>query len=425
MHIFQNALYGNLAKKIGIIFTCFFLIQLLVGSFLIYQVTIQQTTDYLNQTTKRVREDILYRNGIWDTYRYNADPNVPDTYPLYVLSADGFVIDRWKPIHGFLDISDVKHLLSYQEPQTIITPTNQTWRILSKPIVHNSETIGVITVSSFNPLSDTIPNIDEKLQNTISIITSKLQFRNNNIDTNNLDPRDISFDVAFQVVDKYNRIVTKNNNTNSIDRIPNYIDTSYIGTVVNTPLVRQIRDSNSNENFLIVTTPIVDQNNFIVGVIVIGRTISYLDQILQKFVIAEICLGFLSIIIFSLLSIKIIKSFITKTKDIMLVKQKKLIDHISFDEKNSVLLFDHEEIAIPYATNQYYLCKTLFSNPKKRWEADELLKRFGDQDLTNWRKVYDAMLILNKKVSQVINDKLIIARDKIYQINPQLLSKIV
>lgn len=423
MNTVQDKQYSILVKKISLIFLCFFLAQLLVGSFLIYQIAIKQTTEALQQTAQRVREDIVYQNGKWDTKRYNADPNVPDTYPLYVLSADGFVIDRWKPLHGFLDTSDVKHLLAYRTPQTITTPTNQTWRMLSLPIIHNNETVGVITVSSFNPSVNT-GDIDDKLQGSAAIIASKIAFKNTTIDTSNLDPRDLSFDIAFQVVDAFNRIVTKNNNTNSIDRIPNYIDTSYIGNIVDAP-VRQIKDSMTGEDFLIVTMPIVDKNNFIVGIIVIGRSIAYITQILTNFVIAEALIGGVLVFLFSFLMHRNMKGYVAALRNEVYTPQKKRWSHISFDKKEGSLLFDDEEVVIPYATNQYYLCEALFSHPKKRWEIDELLEKFGEQDLSNWRKVYDAMLIVNKKAGQMIDEKLIIARDKTYQLNPLLLPKIV
>ena len=62
----------------------------------------------------------------------------------------------------------------------------------------------------------------------------------------------------------------------------------------------------------------------------------------------------------------------------------------------------------------------LFSKPTKRWETDELLDRFGeDPELENGRKVYDAMISVNKKVSKVIPLKLILNQNKTYQLNQE------
>jgi DNA-binding response OmpR family regulator len=79
-------------------------------------------------------------------------------------------------------------------------------------------------------------------------------------------------------------------------------------------------------------------------------------------------------------------------------------------------------IQIPYASNQYYIMTALFSNPKKRWEQDEILEKFGEvESEEGWRKVYDAHLAINRKVGF----KLIDYRDKLFRINPEYLSAIV
>ncbi|HSW88933.1 MAG TPA: hypothetical protein VLG12_07255 [Candidatus Saccharimonadales bacterium] len=425
MTIFRDIHESSLVKKNFGIYIVFFIIQLIVGSFLIYQVAINQTTDYLHQVTRRVQEDISYKNGTWDTHRYITDPELPGTFPVYILSADGFVIDRWKPIHGYLDTSDVRRLLSYQTPETITTPTNQSWRILSKPIMHGNEILGIITVSYFNQQGNTT-DTDAKLRDSISEIESKIRIKGNTIDTANLDVRDITFGVALQIVDKFNRIIIKNNNTNSIDQIPNYIDASYIGTVANAVPARQVQDADTGERFLLVATPMFDSNGYITGVIVIGRSISYMYEILKNFFIADgiLCIGLAGILV--LFTLTFVRRYVAiKTNSALLeIKKKHIVDHIAFDKKSGTIILDDHEIHIPYATNQYYLCDALFSAPKKRWEVDELLEKFGEQDLTNWRKVYDAMLIINKKVMPIIDNKLIIAQEKTYQINSTLASKI-
>lgn len=425
MTIFRDIHEKSLVKKIFGVYTLFFAISLVIGSYLIYQVAINQTTDSLNRLTKRIQEDVVYKNGSWDTNRYISDPELPGTFPVYILTADGFVIDRWKPVHGFLDTSDVRRLLSYQTPTTVNTPTNQTWRMLSKPIMHNNDMLGIITVSYFAQQGDTVA-VDAKLQQSIAAIESKISIKNNMIEASNFDVRDITLGVAVQIVDKFNRIIVKNNNTNSIDQIPNYIDASYIGTVANASPIRQIQDADTGERFLLVSTPIFDANGYISGVIVVGKSISAIDQILRDFVITDAVLGISLAFFFSLFSLGSIRKYVLFRAQTSIVesKTKHEIAHLAFDKKAGTIMLDDHEIHIPYATNQYYLCEALFSNPKKRWEVDVLLEKFGEHDLTNWRKVYDAMLIINKKVMPIIDDKLIIVHEKTYQINPILASKI-
>jgi hypothetical protein len=423
MGFFNDFYEKSLAKNIFATFASFFLLQFIIGAIIIYSVIIGQTKQYLQQTSQRVSEDIIYTNGAWDIRRYNADPNLPDTYPLYIFSADGYVIDRWKPIHGLLDTSDVKHLLLYQQPQTISAPTNQSWRIVSAPYQYKNQTLGIITASYINPSASNTAAIDTKLLQAIDIIRSKITVKNNNIDTSNLDPRDVSYDIAFQVSDKFNRIILKNNNNNSIDRIPNYIDTSYVRDAVNNSGVKQIYDKTNGQTFLLVTKPLYDADHNILGVIVIGKAITYLYTILNQYLFYQTLFGLTLFIFICLLTIRLRNIYRRKTESIV---PKPKIRKISFLKNESILQIDETKIPIAYASNQYYLCEAVFTHPQRRWETDELLEMFGEEIIgVNWRKVYDAMAMVNKKASSILGTKLIINRDKTYQLNPDLASKAV
>lgn len=417
----QKSLSTKLIQYIAGILGSFFLIQLILGAIIVYQVPIKQTSSYIQKVAQRVKEDISYKNGKWDMYRYNADPQLPDTYPLYVLAADGFVLDRWKPLHGFLDTSDFSHLLTYTSPQTVTTASNQTWRMYSKPILKNNATMGVITTAYFNPQEASVADVDRKLMDTANTIASRVTFKNDQLISENIDVRDISYDISFQVVDKFNRILAKNNNNNSIDRIPNFTDASYVGNEINSPRVRQVQDAVTHEKFLIVSSPVVDANNFVIGVVVVGKSIAYIDEIFRNFLISELVAGIVLVVIGIVVIVYVVKDHVRRVLAKLPVPIKAEIRRISFDKKESILRLDQHEIHIPYATNQYYLCEALFSQPKKRWEVDELLERFGEdiEGENSWRKVYDAMLIVDKKLGDILDEKLIITRDKTYQINPQ------
>ena len=409
------------AKLFGLFFIAF-IIQVFLVIFLTYQVSIQRETTDLENITQRIKDDINFKNGTWDTAHYVADPNLPQTYPLYVFAANGFVIDRWKPVHGFLDTSDQKN--SSLKPQTITTPTKQHWRIFSQPVQKKGRTFGVVTVTSYN--SAALPNneIDKNLTAAMNKILANITIKNESLDTSRLDPREIPYNISFQIVDVYNRIILKNNNTNSIDQIPNFIDKSYIGAVINGPRVSTINDSITNEPFLIVSTPIIDTNDYVAGVIVAGRSISSIYSILSNLFIVELLFGSVLLVINYFLISFFLNRFLIAMPLTNISAKKHQVQHIAFDKKTGVILLDEIEIPIPYATNQYYLCEAIFSSPKKKWELDELLERFGEDDLTNWRKVYDAMSIVNKKAADVLGSKLIIVKDKTYRINPALLVKL-
>jgi hypothetical protein len=54
--------------------------------------------------------------------------------------------------------------------------------------------------------------------------------------------------------------------------------------------------------------------------------------------------------------------------------------------------------------------------------VDEILEAFGhDTAPENWRKVYDSMILINKKTEPYIPVKLIELKDKTYQLNPSLI----
>ena len=307
-------------------------------------------------------------------------------------------------------------------PQTISSDTDQPWRVLSKQIISNNEKVGVLTVASFNPQASQLSSIDALLEKNANDILSRISVTNGVISTKNLDIRGISYDVVFQIVDHYNRIITKTDNTNSIDRIPNFIDTSYIGNMLQGQQLQEVTDTISNEHFLIYTLPIRDNQQYVIGVIVVGKSIAFITTILRDYIIIEGIFGIALACIATYLVWKAALSLANHSS--IAIRQKPKIHHISFDKKTAILSLDNTMVQLPYATNQYYLCAALFSAPKKRWELDELLEKFGEVDNTNRRKVYDAMHLVNKRTVKFLDEKLIIIKEKTYQLNPALTPKI-
>lgn len=420
------ALNKDIYKIIAGIFFLFFLLQLIAGSYIVYQSAMKDSKDYVVAGAKRIKDDIIYSNGAWNIYRYTTDPNAADTYPIYILASDGYIVDRWKPIYGYLDVSDFKHLVAYITPQTINTPTNQKWRMFSKQLVGNNNIIvGVITVSYFNPPDENISSIDTRLMEETNMLASHVFIKNDQIDAHAIEQKELSYDIAYQIVDQYNKIVAKNNNSSSIDRIPNFIDSSYVGDLLDHSGFQQIQDTKTKEKFIVYSLPITDSNNNTAGVLVVGKSISFIDKLLRNYIISKLIFGFIITVIATTYAVWSIQRYLNKHLKENKIKED-TIKKIRFNEASSTLYIDDLEIAIPYATNQHVLCVSLFSSPKKHWETDELLEKFGEGDYKkNWRKVYDTMLIVNKKVSQIADIKLITSRDKTYQLNPSLINKIL
>ena len=406
----SNSRYLN--KFIYIAFILIF--QTTITFIFLRYIAIQDAKHSLEELYTRISNDLQIKNGKWDTTLYNADPHTPHPSgsngfitPLYIITSGGFVIERNQPISGLLDSSDFKHLQAFQTPQTLAVVTNDQWRVLSKPILgKNNEVLGLTSVAYHNPNENILNVIDSTLLESLEKINSAIKVTNNSIDVKDVDIRTIRYDIAFEVINTYNKVLLQNGRT------PTYIDPSYIDSELKRSITRIVRDSHTGEQFLIYMQPIKDSNGKSQGIILIGRSLYSIHNTLRAYVIFS--LGFGIFLIIPLLLLLSQRLFIFKTKS---VNVDSYPEEVAFDSKESVILADKKIIAIPYATNQYYLCKAVFSHPKKRWELDELLKKFGDQDSSqNWRKVYDAAIMVNKKAGF----KLISYQDKTFRLNPAI-----
>jgi hypothetical protein len=377
-------------------------------------IAIQDAKHSLEELYTRISNDLQIKNGKWDTTLYNADPHTPHPSgsngfitPLYIITTGGFVIERNQPISGLLDSSDFKHLQAFQTPQTLAVVTNDQWRVLSKPILgKNNEVLGLTSVAYHNPNLNALKEIDETLVESLEKINSAIQVTDNTIDVTGVDIRTIRYDIAFEVINTYNRVLLQNGRT------PTYIDPSYIDNELKRNTIRIVKDSRTGEQFLIFMQPIKDNAGKSQGVILIGRSLYSIYNTLRAYVVFS--LGFGLLVIAPLLF------FLTWKKSLFTSKSEDsdVYPHeVVFDPKESVIRADKKIIAIPFATNQYYLCKAVFSYPKKRWELDELLKKFGEKDSSqNWRKVYDTAIMINKKAGF----KLISYQDKTFRLNPAI-----
>jgi hypothetical protein len=406
-----------LATKIGLFLVFLIIFQVVIKYAYVERIFINQESKYLNSLADRIKSDLVYKNGILDTSRYNSDPQTPYPHgssgfslPLYIITSDGFIIERNQPINGFLDSSDFKQMLPFQNPQTINSVTNENWRIMTKAIKYNNENIGVIIVSYYNPDQKLLGEIDLKLKYNLDAIFQKIKINNKIIDINKIDIRNIHYDVSFEIVDNFNKVLINNG------RLPVFIDRSYVYQALQDKDERIINDQIIKERYLIVKRTIYDKRTP-VAIVLVGKSIGLLKKGLKAFLVLDLIV----LIVFFVIIFLLIKYFLKKDFAILFWNNFENINNknpkkISFDKKESYLSIDNKKIKIPYASNQYYLCEALFSNPLKRWEQDELLEKFGeDTNPEGWRKVYDSMLAINKKIFF----KLIIYEDRTYRINPQ------
>jgi len=384
------------------------IIHAILFGLLFFILSLVNTNQKLQFTAQRIQEDITYQDGTWDTSSYNGDPMLSGTSVIYILASDGFVIERWKPISGYLDASDFKHLLEFKEVQTIKTVSNQEWRILSVPIHNNGEMVGVVTVSSYHPLPEVLPTFDQQLREAANALLEHVEISQNDIALTGFDQRTFPYYISFQIVNKFNTIVAKGNNTNSIDRLPNFIDPSYVSTQLQRFPLAFVRDQKNGDIFFLLSNPLQDESGQTKGIIVVGENLAFLLQPFAAY------FGIVVLVVSILVTQQNLTTWYRRSHS--KIKTMKM----SFNEKTSILSINDSEIPIPYASNQYYLTQAVLSRPKKRWEVDELLERLGEDPRHNsWRKIYDAMNQVNKKAYPVLEKKLILLEEKTYRLNSE------
>lgn len=370
----------------------------------------------LNNSVGNIKKDIVYKNGKWNVDLYNSDPYTPspnslNSFPLYIITIDGFIIERSRPIGGLLDSADFKQLLRYKTPETIHTPTNETWRVFSIPVKSKDATIGVVSTLLYNPNESLLKEADEKLKINALKILSRVKYNKNSFTLDIARIKDVSYDISYEVVNSYNKILV------TYGRAPSFIDPSYVVSELNKKDGVET-DETTKEQYFVISRTITNEKGLPVGIIVAGRQLSSLASILNKYLIFSI----LTRIIFSVpLTILVVYLLRREILNLLKAEKNKSFSRISFDVRGSFIEIDKTKIQIPYSSNQYYLCKAVFSAPKKLWETDELLYKFGDSEISqNGRKVYDAMLAVNKK----LQIRLITHRDKTYRFNQEFVEKI-
>jgi hypothetical protein len=402
-------------KKLIVSLILLLLVQCSISSLILSSIQKNDIKNDLKKKISRAKEDIRYADNQWNIDRYNSDPQLLGNYPLYILTIDGFVLDRRNPIKGFLDSANFDNLLSYENPQTVTSIAGNTRRTFSKTISDkNNEVVALVAVSYLEPQEQALEKIDQRLRENADLIISRIRVNEKTIDTDHVDEREIPYEISFLIVDKYNSTLLKSTNVNNRKRIPTFIDPSYVKKSLDNTGFQIIKDAETNKQFLVLTEPLI-KNNQTLGVIAVGSSLENMQDNIRNFALLS---GLLSIVLLAVFAFYLKR--MRKDKSI-LDNQMRNPSKIRFDTKQSLLFIDNQQIEFAYATNQYYLLRSLFANPLKRFETDELLEQFGEVNTqSDGRKVYDTMTNINKKVAGYLREKLIINQNKTYQLNPKL-----
>lgn len=422
----QQTQTGIKPKSLILIFTVFVVLQIAIGALAIVYSATSQTYNSLDAVGKRVKQDIVYNNGTWDTSRYDTDAQIPGPYRLYVLTKDGFVIDRWRPIDGHLDTSDFKQLQTYAKPQNVKTVTGHEWRMLSVPINSPSgKVVGLVAVGKLDPENQNLAEADGVLLEAAKHLKVGINADETGIDVSGVDILGLPYNVSFQVVDQFNKIHVKSGNSNSIDRLPNYIDPSYIVENLKAPFWKWVTDSKNSEMFMLKSEPIVDANGTAVGAVVVARSSNENFNTLRMYVHSAIVVAIIIVGAFSLFVYLLSKRGKDNEQSAPAPLSLEEVESIEFDKNNHQLIINDRNIGLTNGTNQYLMLQAMLAAPKKKWSADELLDKIGeDINRNGWRKLYDAMSSVNKKTAAAMVPKLITTSNKTYRVNTELILKI-
>lgn len=423
LRIKLNSETALLAKILFIVGTSF-LAYLIVNFLFIRWASYGSIKNNLKQINTRIIKDLIYRNGKWDTSFYVNDDNISQENPLYIITTDGFIIDREKPINGFLDTANFQYSSSFTTPSTIITPAGEQWRMYSKAISQNGTQSGSIVVGYYQPELSALTDIDNQLQKSADIILGRIKIMGGTLDVGNIDTRNINIKISYEIVDKYNRTFS------SVGGLPSFIDKSYLPDVLRSEYSTVI-DKKTNTAYLIFTMPFIDSSQNIVAVIVNGYSLAQINNYLHNQLVFSMGSGLVVIILMLVLLsyllrselIKIIKQISENLAKTFPFSQKD--STLRFDKDNSVIYFTEQAIKIPYNSIQYGVCKVLFSNLKKRWENDEIVEKVfpevGFEETGKyWRKVYDAIGAINEKSQQVFGFDIVLFEAKTCRINPNM-----
>ncbi|MFA9289033.1 MAG: hypothetical protein ACEQSA_04090 [Weeksellaceae bacterium] len=401
----HDASHYNQIKKFCIAVVVTFVIFALIKVSGVYVSLYREAVRSLEQVVARVNDDISYKNGQWDVFKYIADPLLPDSSALYILTTDGYIIDRWRPIDGFLDTSEYTYYLQFTDPQTIQTPTQESWRMYTTRILKDGTTEGIVLLAAHINPGDDEATLDTQLRREMVIVTKDIRFDGDKLNVSAVDVRKTSYDTSVRIVDRFNNLLLKSNNSNSLDTVPSYIDRSYVQQQLNAPKVEIVRHKQTGEPFVVVREPyVVDGEN--TAVIIAGTSIAYIMDIVREYLLITLILLIVSIL------------FVSRWYKKLMTPPHPKLKVLEFDRGRSQILIDEAKVEIPAETFQFALCDAVFSEPSRLWTVEELIQRFGDKSGNHWRKVYDAMLLINKRAETVLPVKLIMVKEKQFFLNP-------
>lgn len=367
----------------------------------------------LTALTNRIDTLLVNPDGSWNISQYNADEQTPHPHgssgfpdPLYIFSTSGYVIERNRPIPGYLDLADFEKVGVYDTASTVQSETGENWRILSRPVTLTSGTRAVILVSVLDPDSVDQSILDRNLEDALDYIGERVtEVPEASV---RIEPSEIPYNIAYEVITERNIVLSNNG------RIPTFIDPSYVERLLQGGQRTYFEHSTGAFEYVVRIHPLVRDGRS-VGVVVIGKSLQPLLSIVMSSFLWYLGVMIAIGIILSLRATYYLRSH-RRSPFWMLFEGSDSPQRIKFRTKEGMLTVDSTPIPIPPGTLQHALCTKLFVDPSRVWTVDELTKLIPDELLSTRRSLYDSILLINKKSGI----KLIEYKDRNILLNPDL-----
>ena len=410
----------KIVLRLSLAFLVAFVSYLAASFFIVRSLSLNKIRSYLEKTASSVVQDFDYRNDEWYTNRYLSDEATPTENPLYIFSLDGFLIDRMNVIQGLLDTSHFTYASSFAAPKTITSPIGETWRVFSYGIERDGQKKGIILVAYFEPMGRPVQELDALLLAAGKTLDRQIVFSGGRMDTTKIIDKELEHNISFEIVDTFNV------SHKSVGGPPAYIDKSYIHDVLIRKDFWVKEDARSGKKYLLHARPIVADGNA-VGLVVIGRGLDQLDEMLASLLKLSLAAGAISVLLFTAFAAFIyrrdIRKIIEERLTTLTAPRHISVERIAFDHKSNAILVNGVQcIEIPPDSYQYDICRALFKNPRKSCDVFDLSSAIGERDGEEHakRRIYDAVEAVNERVMQLVGTKLIVYKDKKYFINPSL-----
>jgi len=234
----------------------FLLVGLLQDAFVGHQIR-KTTTAELNESADEIAKEI-YKNDNWDLVSYRQ-VFIPSISSWYVFSADGLLIDNEAPISGLLNLfQSVKcpTNLIFGTPQTFVSDVGGEYRLLAQKISGGIVVVGTDIEEPTN--SQCMECVDQKLASNLAEFGSTLE------SAVAVSSKTINEDISYAVINNSGELKS------GLGEVPLEVNSAAILAAAKNSAPTNF----DNQIYILISKPILDSKNKIVGTIVIPGDIT-------------------------------------------------------------------------------------------------------------------------------------------------------